>query len=674
MSASPPPDAFRDRLARAARQEQFLAVVSREEALARWRAAVPHAVLPPEQVPLADALGRVLAADIASPIDVPPFDRALVDGFAVRAADTEGASEAAPRPLVLNPEILACGTAPGLAVRPGTATPIATGGALPRGADAVVMVEATEFRDGPDAAVAVARPAAPGQFIGYAGADMARGETVLRRGALVTAREIGMLAACGLAALEVVRRPRVAVLSTGDELVPPGAALPPAGLYDSNGAIVAATVAENGGTALPRGIVPDDEAALEAALRAALAEADLVVLSGGTSKGAGDVSHRVLPRLGEPGILVHGVALKPGKPLCLARAQGTPIVVLPGFPTSAMFTFHDVVVPLIRAMAGLAPREETVVEAVLPQRLASELGRTEFVMAALSRGPDGPVALPLAKGSGAVTAFSQADGFFAVPAERAGLEAGARVRVTRLGAGARLPDLMIVGSHCVGLDRLVGRLAERGVSARTIWVGSSGGLAALRRGECDLAAMHLLDPATGRYNAPYLTPGLALAPGWRRLQGVVVRRDDPRLAVPAAQVPAAREAADRGVAAREAVAALLADPDCVMVNRNTGSGTRALVEDLLGGARPAGYWNQPRSHNAVAAAVAQGRADWGVAIATVAAAYGLGFLPLTEEHYDFAYPEARRDAPALSAFLALLAEPGTAADLAALGFGRPGEA
>ncbi|PIK71153.1 molybdopterin biosynthesis protein [Methylobacterium frigidaeris] len=630
--------------------------------MARWREAVPHAALPPETVPLPEALGRVLAADIASPIDVPPFDRALVDGFAVRSADTEGASEAEPRRLVLNREILACGVAPAHIVGPGTATPIATGGVLPRGADAVVMIEATDFEDGPEPAIALGQSVGPGRFVGYAGADMARGETVLRRGTLVTAREIGMLAACGLAEVAVVCRPRVAVLSTGDELVSPGSALAPAQLYDSNGAIVAASVTENGGLAMPGGIVPDDEAALENALRTALATADLVVLSGGTSKGAGDVSHRILSRLGEPGILIHGVALKPGKPLCLALAGSVPVVVLPGFPTSAMFTFHEFVVPLIRALAGLPAREEESVEAHLPQRLVSELGRTEYVMAALSRGTDGPgeqgfVALPLAKGSGAVTAFSQADGFFAVPANRAGIEAGETVRVSRIGRAARPPDLMIVGSHCLGLDRLVGHLAGRGVSARTLWVGSAGGLAALRRGECDLAAMHLLDPETGRYNAPYLTPGLALAPGWRRLQGVVFRPGDPRF---------------EGCSAQDAVAGLLADDDAVMVNRNTGAGTRALVEGLLNGARPAGYWNQPRSHNAVAAAVAQGRADWGVAISTVADAYGLGFLPLTGEHYDFAYREARRDEPALATFLGLLDDPALASDLAGLGFAREG--
>ncbi|MEZ0249970.1 MAG: molybdopterin biosynthesis protein [Methylobacteriaceae bacterium] len=654
MSADRETD-FTRRLAAAARQEQFLTVISRDDAHAAFRAALPHAALPPETVPLAQALGRVLAGDIASPIDVPPFDRALVDGFALRAADTEGANAARPRRLALNREILACGVAPAGSVATGTATPIATGGMIPRGADAVVMVEQTEFFED-TLAIDVTGPVRPGQFVGYAGADMASGETVLRKGAVVTAREIGMLAACGLAEIAVVRRPRVAVLSTGDELVAPGGELRVGAIYDSNGAIVAASVAENGGEPVPLGIVRDDEAALDAALRDALARSDLVVLSGGTSKGAGDVSHRILSRLGPPGILVHGVALKPGKPLCLAVAEGKAVVVLPGFPTSAMFTFHEFVVPLVRALAGLPPREEEAVSARLPQRLTSELGRTEFVMASLAQAADGLVALPLPKGSGSVTAFSQADGFFAVPAARSGVEAGETVSVVRLGAGVRPPDLTIIGSHCIGLDRVVGLLAERGFRARTVWVGSAGGLAALRRGECDLAAMHLLDPETGRYNAPFLEAGMTLALGWRRLQGVVFRAGDPRF---------------EGRSAADAVNAALADPDAVMVNRNAGSGTRLLVDGLIGAARPAGFWNQPRSHNAVAAAVAQGRADWGVAIASVATAYGLGFLPLAKEHYDFAYREADREKPALAAFLALLGTRAADAALNELGF-EPG--
>ena len=256
----------------------------------------------------------------------------------------------------------------------------------------------------------------PGQFISYAGSDIARGETLMRKGQVIGSREIGMLAACGLAAIDVVRRPKVAVLSTGDELVALGDSLRPGGVYDSNGAILAAAIAEAGGEPVPFGAFPDDAAKLEQAVRRALAECDMVVLSGGTSKGAGDLSHRVVSQLGKPGILVHGVALKPGKPLCLAVADGKPIAVLPGFPTSAIFTFHAFVAPVIRARAGLPPEAAQTIEARVPMRIASEMGRKEFVLVSLVSGEHGAVAFPSAKGSGAVTSFSQADGFIEIDA------------------------------------------------------------------------------------------------------------------------------------------------------------------------------------------------------------------------------------------------------------------
>jgi putative molybdopterin biosynthesis protein len=637
----------------AARQHQFLEVVGRDEAEARFRRHLSPAPLGDEAIPAAAALGRVLAEDVAATVDVPGFDRSGVDGFAVRAADLVGASDATPRVLRLNPEILTPGVEPRVTVAPGTATLVATGGMVPRGADAVVMVEHTDPRDGEGAlAIEVRRPVAPGDAVAGVGSDIARGETVLRAGQVLTSRELGSLAAIGRAEVRVRRRPRVAILSTGDEVVPPGQPLPPGGVYDSNAAILAGAVTELGCEPSVLGVAPDDEEALSRLLDRALSH-DAVLLSGGTSKGAGDVAARVVGRLRDPGVVVHGVALKPGKPLCLAVTGGKPVAVLPGFPTSAIFTFHEFVAPVLRAMAGLPPERRDTVTALLATRVASQRGRTEYVLVSLVEGARGGMAAyPTGKGSGAVTAFGQADGFFSVAAHAESVPAGAEVEVTLIGARHRTPDLVVMGSHCTGLDLLVGRLVAEGLSVKALHVGSTGGLLAAKRGECDVAGVHLMDPATGEYNRPFLTPALELVAGYRRTQGVVFRRGDGRF---------------DGLAASEAVARAARTPGCVLVNRNPGSGTRILLDRLLGEARPDGYTHQARTHGAVAAAVAQGRADWGVAIAPVAASYGLGFLPVQEEHYDFVIPRERADRPPVRRFRELLRDDGFRRDLGRLG-------
>src|SRR4051794_20295250 len=372
-------DAIRD----AAQQGQFLDVVSREEAEARLRRHVPLQPLGTERIALAQARGRILAEDIVAQVDVPGFDRASVDGFALRAADTEGATEATPAVLRLTPDLLTPGVLPTATVGPGEGSVIATGGMLPRGADAVIMVEHTETLDADPPRIELTRPVATGSFVASAGSDIARGETLLRRFRLLTAREIGMLAAIGVAEIPVWRRPRVAIFSTGDEIVAPGQPIRPGQVYDSNAAILAASVEECGGEPVPLGIVRDEPAALAATLDQALASADVVLLSGGTSKGAGDLAYQAVRRFDRPGVVVHGVALKPGKPLCLAVQDGKPVAILPGFPTSAIFTFHTFMAPVIRALAGHKEAREATVEATLPIRIGSERGRTEYVMVSL---------------------------------------------------------------------------------------------------------------------------------------------------------------------------------------------------------------------------------------------------------------------------------------------------
>ncbi len=628
------------------KQRQFLEVLDRDEAERRWRKVIDAGRRDADRVPLADALGRVLAEAVRSPVDVPGFDRSNMDGFAVRAEDTYGASEEEPVDLALLDERVVPGMQPASEVGPGSAITIATGGMLPRGADAVVPVEVTDVEGG---SLQVRRAAVPGAALSFAGTDMGAGETVLFAGTQLSSRECGVLAAIGCDEVPVVRRPRVAILSTGDEIVQPGEVMKPGLVYDSNGRILADAVTELGGEPHFLGAFRDDEHALREALHRALADADLVLLSGGTSKGEGDLNGIVVGEL-SPGVVVHGVALKPGKPICLAAQGTTPVVVLPGFPTSAIFTFHEFVAPVLRAMAGRSERERQTVSARLALRTVSERGRLEYLLVGLVRDEGGePVAYPMGKGSGSVTSFSRADGFVRIPRNTEIVDAGEPIDVTLIGHETPIADLVVIGSHCAGLDRVAAALGERGFQVKVLAVGSQGGLAAAQRGECDVAPIHLFDPESGSYNRPFLGEGLRLLPGYARMQGVVTRPGDPR-----------------------GLEALLADPTARMVNRNRGSGTRILIDGLLGEKRPAGFAYEPRSHYAVAAAVAQGRADWGVTIEGVARQAGLHFHPLRDEHYDFAVPAARWERAPVRALRELLA-PGTPLrrELETLGFRGP---
>jgi len=637
-------------------QQQFLEVIDRDEAERRFHEVIELEPLGEESTSLDDALGRILSRDVVATVDVPSFDRSNYDGFAVRAADTFGAAEEEPHRLKLLDEVIATAVVPKAEVQSGTTTPIATGGMLPRGADAVVMVEHTDDEDGE---LIVRRSVTPGFGVSFAGTDIAAGETVLRRGELLTSRETGVLAAIGVDEVRVWRRPRVAVVSTGDEIIPPGQPMQPGMVYDSNARIIADAVRELGGEPVSLGIVRDDLDELRDRVTSAIESCDLVLLSGGTSKGQGDLSYHIVSELSDPGIVAHGVALKPGKPICLAATAGKPVVILPGFPTSAIFTFHEFVALVIRRLAGRAQESRSVVPARLAVKVNSDIGRTEYLLVGLVQGGDeqaGEVELaayPMGKGSGSVTTFSRADGFVTIGRHDEIVDAGTVVDVQLLGHDLRIADLVVIGSHCVGLDYLLGRLQDLGFRTKFLAVGSTAGLEAARRGECDMAGMHLLDPTTGQYNRPFLSAGLDLIPGYGRMQGVVFRHGDQRF---------------EGCDARDAVAAVKDDSSCIMVNRNQGSGTRILIDGLLEGTQPTGYAVQSRSHNAVAAAVAQGRADWGVAIRGVADQANLGFLPLTEEHYDFVVPKARMERPAIRALQELLAREDVQRQLTSMGF------
>jgi putative molybdopterin biosynthesis protein len=497
-----------------------------------------------------------------------------------------------------------------------------------------------------------------------------QGETILREGQALSSRETGVLAALGCAKVWCYRRPRVAVISTGDELIPPGQPMAEGKVYDSNARIVADAVRENGGEPWVMGICPDDETALEEMLRRALGH-DIIILSGGTSKGAGDLSYRVIGRLGPPGILVHGVALRPGKPLCLGAVGRKPIVILPGFPTSAIVTFHEFVQPLVRAMAGLHRGEHHTIRARAAVRFNSRKGQLEYVLVHVVRGKEGYTAYPIGKGSGSMTTFSQADGFLKVATNQEMLAKDETAQVHLLSRDLRLADVTIIGSHCVGVDYLVNCLKHEGVQAKIINVGSTAGLQAARRGEADIAGLHLLDEPTGEYNRPFLKPGdgLALVRGYVRRQGLIYRGGD-ELPQPLTIERLVEVAAKEG--------------KLILINRNRGSGTRILFDRCLRSCAQSlgttfdklteilrGYDTEAKSHNAVAASIALRKADWGLAIDSVAQDYQLLFSFMQDEHYDFVIPADKLSQPAIQRFLELLRSDTARAGLTRVGFQVP---
>ncbi len=638
------------------KQQQFLNLATAEEAEERFWEAVQPQPLGEELVMLEDAHGRILACDIVARHNVPYFDRSNFDGFALRAEDTFGAQETAPILLTLNPEILACGVVPQEDVAPGTATTISTGGVLPRGADGVVMIENTfPFINAEPAEnmIQVLKPIVPNAGVSLAGSDIGAGEVVLRIGELLGYRETGTLAALGEANVSVWRRPKVAVISTGDELIAPGEQMEMGKVYDSNSTVIAHAVEELGCEAVRFGIVPDDEAQLETVLRKALA-LDFVLLSGGTSKGEGDLNYRVFEKFRNPGVLVHGVSLKPGKPLCLAVLDGIPAAILPGFPTSSTFTFSKFIAPVLRKLAGLTPERSAHVQANVPLRLNSDKGRTEFNLVHLVRNEDGFSAYSTGKGSGSITGFARADGFMEIPRTTEMLEAGEDTTIHLLGESTRPSDLMIIGSHCVGLDFLLGEMQKRGVSCKFLAVGSMGGILAAQRGECDLAGTHLLDEASNQYNSHLLTVELALIKGYRRSQGLLFRKDDSRFALVKQNF-------------QETIRQLMEDQNVRMINRNLGSGTRVLLDRLLAGQRPSGFFQEAKSHNSVAAAITHKRADWGIAIRSVAEDSGLDFFPMQDEEYDFIIPNKRLKRQEVRQFINLLQEANIQTQLNKLG-------
>lgn len=582
-----------------------------------------------DDVDIADALGRVLACDVFSPIDVPGFSRSQRDGYAVAASDTFAADEERPVRLKVSSDVISAGDDSSCAVSTGSAVRIATGAPMPRGANAVVMVEYCTEVDG---FVDVFSSVHPGEHVMHAGQDIMQGETVLFSGTRIGFRETGVLAALGVSKVAVYSRPRVAVISTGNEIVGCGDELGPGKIYDVNARMIADACRENGAECDILGIARDDEDEVSLLLKKGLSY-DFVILSGGTSAGAGDVSYKVIDDMLDPGIVVHGVAIKPGKPVVLAAHDGKPVVVLPGFPTSCIVTFNVFVVPLLRMMGGLSDDDLSRVKGRCAVRHHSDAGKHEFVLSnVISDAQGGYLVYPITKSSGAVTSFALADGYFEVPIGVDYIDCDERIDVVLLSLQS-VSDIVFIGSQCMGSDALLGMVPGR---VKVINVGSSGGLRACMRGEADVAGMHLLKD--GVYNVPFMEEGLVLVRGYRRKQGIMFRRGG----------------------SFKSPDDFLGDPDLVFVNRNGGSGTRILFDEMIGDADVSlikGYDNEAKSHNAVACAVASGKADWGVGIYSAAKMYGLEFIDIRDEEYDFCIPQGKLLKKGVKEFMGLLKSP-----------------
>ena len=398
----------------------FLKVVSLEKALE----VIDSFPLEPkvEKVSLEEALGRVLAEDVSSPIDVPPFDRATVDGYAVRAEDTFMASESEPVRLKVVGEINA-GDTPKIELGAGEAVYISTGAPLPKGADAVIQFEDVD-REGDE--VIIYKPAYPSLGVMKAGADIPKGKLLLRKGTRLGFKETALLSAVGMVEVSVFRKPKVAVISTGNEVVLPGEELKPGQIYDINGRAIADAVRELGGEAFFLGIARDDRGSLKELIEKGLECCDIVILSGGASGGIRDLTSSIIEELGE--VKIHGIAIQPGKPTVIGLIDGKPVFGLPGYPTSCLTNFTLLVAPLLRKLIG---RESEVrkVKKRLAHKVFSVKGRRQFLPVRI----EGEKAVPILKGSGAVTSFVEADGFIEVPETVEILEAGEEVEVTFFG-------------------------------------------------------------------------------------------------------------------------------------------------------------------------------------------------------------------------------------------------
>ena len=611
-----------------AKRNLYLSNIPVEEALARftlalWGSAPDGArEYRREKIRTIDAPDRVTAGAIHARRCSPLFNAAAMDGIAVVAAATAGASETNPVSLAPDRDF----------------RPVDTGDPIRPPYDAVIMAE--DLQENDDLSVTIRQASAAWQHIRPIGEDIVTGEMIIPGGHRIRAIDIGVLLSAGITELEVLARPRVAIFPTGDEIVEPWRTPGEGEIIESNSRMLEALVNEAGGMATRFDTVPDDPALLESALGAALEGHDMILVNAGSSAGTQDHTAAVLERLGR--IIVHGVAMKPGKPVILALAEGKPVIGIPGYPVSAYLAYRSFAAPILAGLSGRRDPDPPAVRAVIAKRLVSSLKHREYVRVKLGSVDGRLVASPLARGAGAAMSLVRADGFCVIAQNSEGIEAGQTARVELSRPLDELERTLVsIGSHDLILDLIADMMSAGGHFLAGTHVGSTAGLMALGRGECHIAPIHLLDEETGTYNAPFLkrmlpdTP-VSLVRGVGRVQGLIVGKGNPL-----------------GLRSPEQLTG------CRYVNRQRGSGTRLFLDFTLGRAGIApddinGYGREALTHMAVAAAVESGDADAGMGIASAAAALDLGFVPLGTEQYDFALHPRTLELPAFGLFVETL--------------------
>lgn len=594
----------------------YLNCQTRLQAQAFWRQRLSEAGffarLPVEMIAVDDALARVTAQSVYAKQSAPHYNSAAMDGIAVQASDSYSAQDSSPVQLQVQPA-----SAPFVA---GSCFVVDTGDVMPAGTNAVIMVEDVHFT-GSQAEIIAA--AAPWQHVRIIGEDIVANELVVPEHQAISPVDIAALLAAGLEKIAVLAKPRVAVIPTGDEIVATYRELKPGAILDVNSHMLAAAVHDWHGLAQRYPIVRDDPAALEQAVGEALAAHDIVVVNAGTSAGTEDFTANVLGRLGE--VLTHGVAIKPGKPVVLAICQGKPVIGLPGYPVSAMLTAELFLRDILLERQKLPVFEPWQVDATLSRQVPSAIGVEEYVRVSVGNVQGKMVAAPLNRGAGLISSLTKAQGIISIPEAGSGLNAGAVAPVRLLRRSRPDHNLLAVGSHDLALELLGIHLRRRrgNLSLSCANVGSMGGIMAIRNNEAHIAGIHLLDPATGRYNVAdvekYL-PNVA----WRlihlamRQQGLLVAPGNPR---------------------RIEGLACLTRPELTFINRQRGSGTRMLLDYELARLgidtqKINGYEKEVGTHMTVAASIAAGTVDAGMGVQAAAQALGLDFLPLAAEQYD----------------------------------------